>query len=63
MLCSKLIRVCFTAKAKNHKLLIALKVNEGLVAYQETNKTLQFLFQLETKFSVTYVPATCFFAL
>ena len=38
-------------------------MDDGLVAYQETNKMQQFLSELETEFRVTYAPAICFLGL
>ena len=63
MLCSDADPCLFYSQGEGRKLLIALYVDDGLVAYQETNEMLQFLSELETEFRVTYAPATCFLCL
>jgi len=53
----------FYSTVDGHKLIIALYVDDGLVAAQNEEDLNSFLFELSSEFHVTVLPATCFLGL
>ncbi len=63
MQCSDADPCIFYNTAEGHKLLVALYVDDGLVASQNAEDMQQFLLELFSEFSVTVSPASCFLGL
>jgi len=53
----------FFNSSDGHKLLIALYVDDGLVAAQNANDLTKFMSELQSEFCVTVSPASCFLGL
>lgn len=61
--CSSADSCLFFNSAKGHKLLLALYVDDGLVAAQDVNDLELFLSELRNQFSITVASASCFIGL